>query len=157
MELLDLIHAWLLKELPGNRLRILTQESQIGKPAAKLAGTNIMIDGHQSWFICTECKEPLVIEALKTRENRCRIWSYNDFSLYAVHRPDGLPLKTSQSSARHLGLQQHFLLDTILEPLVALPSQKGIVAYTATVVRSSAEGSASLCGRTYAFRRHPFR
>ena len=50
MELLDLIHAWLLKELPGNRLRILTQESQIGKPAAKLAGTNIMIDGHQSWL-----------------------------------------------------------------------------------------------------------
>lgn len=45
---LDVIHAWLLEELPGNRLRILTQESQIGKPAAELAGTNVMIDGHQS-------------------------------------------------------------------------------------------------------------
>ncbi|WP_287333607.1 SRPBCC family protein [Prevotella sp.] len=47
---LDVIHAWLLEELPGNRLRILTQESQIGKPAAELAGTNVMIDGHQSWL-----------------------------------------------------------------------------------------------------------
>lgn len=47
---LDVIHAWLLEELPGNSLRILTQESQIGKPAAELAGTNVMIDGHQSWL-----------------------------------------------------------------------------------------------------------
>ena len=47
---LDVIHAWLLEELPGNRLRILTQESQIGKPAKDLAGTNITIDGHQSWL-----------------------------------------------------------------------------------------------------------
>lgn len=47
---LDVIHAWLLEELPGDRLRILTQESQIGVPAAKMAGTNIMIDGHQSWL-----------------------------------------------------------------------------------------------------------
>lgn len=49
-EPLDVIHAWLLEELPENRLRILTQESQIGKPEAELAGTNIMIDGHQSWL-----------------------------------------------------------------------------------------------------------
>ena len=34
----------------------------------------------------------VVREAFKTRGNRCRTWSYNDFSLYAVHRPDGLPL-----------------------------------------------------------------
>lgn len=47
---LDVIHAWLLEELPGNRLRILTQESQIGKPAADMAGTNTMIDGHQAWL-----------------------------------------------------------------------------------------------------------
>ena len=47
---LDVIHAWLLEELPDNRLRILTQESQIGKPVAELAGTNVMIDGHQSWL-----------------------------------------------------------------------------------------------------------
>ena len=47
---LDVIHAWLLEELPGNRFRILTQESQIGKPAAEMAGTNIMIDGHQNWL-----------------------------------------------------------------------------------------------------------
>ena len=47
---LDVIHAWLLEELPGERVRILTQESQKGKPAVQMAGTNIMIDGHQSWL-----------------------------------------------------------------------------------------------------------
>ena len=39
----------------------------------------------------SDCKM-VVREAFKTRVNRCRTWSYNDFSLYAVHRPDGLPL-----------------------------------------------------------------
>ena len=49
---LDVIHAWLwlLEELPANRFRILTQDRQIGNPAAELAGTSIMIDGHQSWL-----------------------------------------------------------------------------------------------------------
>lgn len=47
---LDVTHAWLIEELSGNRLRILTQESQIGKPAAAMAGTNTMIDGHQDWL-----------------------------------------------------------------------------------------------------------
>jgi hypothetical protein len=47
---LDVIHAWLIEELSGNRLRILTQESQIGRPAADMAGTNTMIDGHQAWL-----------------------------------------------------------------------------------------------------------
>ncbi len=48
---LDIVHAWLLEELSGNRLRILTQESQIGKPAAAMAGTSTMIDGHQAWLL----------------------------------------------------------------------------------------------------------
>ena len=39
----------------------------------------------------SDCKM-VVIEAFKTRGNRCRTWSYNDFSLYAVYRLDGLPL-----------------------------------------------------------------
>ena len=39
----------------------------------------------------SDCKM-VVTEAFKTRGNRCRTWSYNDFSLYAVYRPDGLPL-----------------------------------------------------------------
>ena len=39
----------------------------------------------------SDCKM-VVTEAFKTRENRCRTRSYNDFSLYAVYRPDGLPL-----------------------------------------------------------------
>lgn len=49
---LDVIHAWLIEDLPGNRVRILTQESQIGKPAKSLANQkpNPMINGHQDWL-----------------------------------------------------------------------------------------------------------
>ncbi|MFD8568802.1 hypothetical protein [Streptomyces sp. NPDC059639] len=35
-EKLDVLHAWLVEDLPGGRVRILTQVSQIGKPAADL-------------------------------------------------------------------------------------------------------------------------
>jgi hypothetical protein len=49
---LDVIHAWLIEDLPGGRVRILTQESQIGEPAKTLAKTkpNPMINGHQDWL-----------------------------------------------------------------------------------------------------------
>ena len=49
---LDVIHAWLLEDLSGGRVRVLTQESQIGKPAQQLAQTkpNPMINGHQDWL-----------------------------------------------------------------------------------------------------------
>lgn len=49
---LDVIHAWLIEDLSGGRVRILTQESQIGKPAKDLATTkpNPMINGHQDWL-----------------------------------------------------------------------------------------------------------
>ncbi len=49
---LDVHHAWLLEELSGGRLRILTQETQKGKPAAELAMAhpNPMITGHQDWL-----------------------------------------------------------------------------------------------------------
>ncbi|MFC0139158.1 SRPBCC domain-containing protein [Erwinia mallotivora] len=49
---LDVHHAWLLEDLPGNRVRILTQETQNGKPAQELASTrpNPMINGHQEWL-----------------------------------------------------------------------------------------------------------
>ncbi len=48
---LDVIHAWLFDDLPGNRVRILTQESQRGVPAQELARAvpNPMINGHQEW------------------------------------------------------------------------------------------------------------
>lgn len=51
-ERLDVIHAWLIEELPGNRVRILTQETQNGKPAIELAKTrpNPMLNGHQAWL-----------------------------------------------------------------------------------------------------------
>lgn len=49
---LDVHHAWLLEDLPGGRLRILTQETQIGKPAQELARTkpNPMLNTHQEWI-----------------------------------------------------------------------------------------------------------
>jgi hypothetical protein len=49
---LDVHHAWLIEELAGGRLRILTQETQKGKPAQALAETepNPMINGHDQWL-----------------------------------------------------------------------------------------------------------
>ena len=49
---LDVLHAWLLEDLPGGRVRILTQETQNGLPAKALAKTkpNPMINGHQEWL-----------------------------------------------------------------------------------------------------------
>ncbi|MFE6636611.1 SRPBCC domain-containing protein [Streptomyces tendae] len=51
-ERLDVLHAWLVEDLPGGRVRILTQESQIGRPAAALAEErpNPMLNGHQAWL-----------------------------------------------------------------------------------------------------------
>ena len=49
---LDVIHAWLIEDLAGGRVRILTQETQIGNPAKELAKAkpNPMINGHQDWL-----------------------------------------------------------------------------------------------------------
>ena len=49
---LDVHHAWLIEELSGGRVRILTQETQVGKPAQALAVAkpNPMINGHQDWL-----------------------------------------------------------------------------------------------------------
>ncbi|MBN3751369.1 SRPBCC domain-containing protein [Paraburkholderia sp. Tr-20389] len=49
---LDVHHAWLFEALPGERVRILTQETQNGEPAKVLARTrpNPMINGHQEWL-----------------------------------------------------------------------------------------------------------
>ena len=49
---LDVVHAWLIEDLPENRVRILTQESQIGKPARELheANPDPMNIGHQDWL-----------------------------------------------------------------------------------------------------------
>jgi len=51
-EAVEVYHAWLVEDLPNARVRILTQESQIGKPAAALAGKkpNMMLLGHQDWL-----------------------------------------------------------------------------------------------------------
>ncbi|WP_225828313.1 hypothetical protein [Streptomyces naphthomycinicus] len=46
-----MLHARLV-EAPGDRVRILTQETQIGRPAAELARQtpNPMLNGHQAWL-----------------------------------------------------------------------------------------------------------
>ncbi|WP_046727287.1 polyketide cyclase [Streptomyces humi] len=51
-ERLDVLHAWLVEDLDGGRVRILTQETQIGRPAADLAKQvpNPMLNGHQAWL-----------------------------------------------------------------------------------------------------------
>ncbi|MFJ9629835.1 SRPBCC domain-containing protein [Streptomyces sp. NPDC101175] len=49
---LDVLHAWLVEDLPGGRVRVLTQETQIGRPAVALASErpNPMLNGHQAWL-----------------------------------------------------------------------------------------------------------
>jgi hypothetical protein len=49
---LDVHHAWLVEDLPAGRVRVLTQETQKGKPAEDLARArpNPMINGHQDWL-----------------------------------------------------------------------------------------------------------
>jgi len=49
---LDVHHAWLLEDLSGGRVRILTQETQNGRPAIALATdpSHPMINGHQQWL-----------------------------------------------------------------------------------------------------------
>ncbi|WP_111496237.1 MULTISPECIES: SRPBCC domain-containing protein [Marinobacter] len=51
-ERLDVHHAWLLEDLPGGRVRVLTQETQVGQPAQELAATspNPMLNAHQEWL-----------------------------------------------------------------------------------------------------------
>lgn len=45
-------HAWLVEDVDHGRVRILTQESQTGKPAKDLANSkpNKMLLGHQDWL-----------------------------------------------------------------------------------------------------------
>lgn len=49
---LDVLHAWIIEDLPGNRVRVLTQESQIGQPAKDMAAArpNPMLNAHQDWI-----------------------------------------------------------------------------------------------------------
>ncbi|KAJ5714728.1 uncharacterized protein N7483_011909 [Penicillium malachiteum] len=48
---LNVYHAWIIEDVEWGVVRILTQESQIGKPAAQLATAkpNPMLLGHQNW------------------------------------------------------------------------------------------------------------
>ncbi|PSN70702.1 hypothetical protein BS50DRAFT_570225 [Corynespora cassiicola Philippines] len=51
-ERLEVYHAWLIEDLEDGRVRVLTQESQIGVPARQLAETrpDPMLNGHQQWL-----------------------------------------------------------------------------------------------------------
>jgi hypothetical protein len=46
------LHAWLIEDLPGGRVRVLTQESQIGEPAKQMANMkpNPLLNAHQDWL-----------------------------------------------------------------------------------------------------------
>ena len=46
------LHAWLLEDLPGGRVRVLTQESQIGELARQMAmmKPNPVLNAHQDWL-----------------------------------------------------------------------------------------------------------
>ncbi|OKH74622.1 polyketide cyclase [Mycobacterium sp. SWH-M5] len=48
---ISVYHAWLIEDLPGRRVRVLTQESQIGELAAQLATLrpSPMLVRHQDW------------------------------------------------------------------------------------------------------------
>lgn len=48
----DVYHAFVIEQLADGRVRLLTQESQIGQPAAELAqqSPNPMLNGHQAWL-----------------------------------------------------------------------------------------------------------
>lgn len=49
---INVYHAWIVEDLAWGVVRILTQESQIGKPAVELAATkpNPILNGHQNWL-----------------------------------------------------------------------------------------------------------
>ncbi|WP_101016439.1 polyketide cyclase [Helicobacter pylori] len=49
---LEAYHAWLVEKLDHNRVRILTQETQLGVPAKALAVSvpNAMLNSHQAWL-----------------------------------------------------------------------------------------------------------
>lgn len=51
-ETLDFYHGWIVEDLGDERVRILTQQSQIGGLAAKLAvqHPNVILNEHQSWL-----------------------------------------------------------------------------------------------------------
>lgn len=51
-EKISIYHAWIIEDLPGNRVRILTQESQIGGIFEDFAKRkpNPMLNGHQDWL-----------------------------------------------------------------------------------------------------------
>ncbi|ANZ61918.1 polyketide cyclase [Secundilactobacillus paracollinoides] len=48
----DVYHAFVIERFADGRIRLLTQESQVGKPAAELAAQtpNPMLNGHQAWL-----------------------------------------------------------------------------------------------------------
>ncbi|KAH9881889.1 hypothetical protein J1614_001060 [Plenodomus biglobosus] len=49
---LEVYHAWLVEDLEGQRVRVLTQESQIGGVFREWEGKrpNVMLLGHQDWL-----------------------------------------------------------------------------------------------------------
>ncbi|KAH0356522.1 hypothetical protein KCU81_g753, partial [Aureobasidium melanogenum] len=72
----DVYHAWVIEDLDHDRVRILTQESQIGKPAAELSTKkpNPMLNGHQDWL------DGLVKAAREGKQHRAELLALRLFS-----------------------------------------------------------------------------
>ncbi|MDQ0913081.1 hypothetical protein QFZ22_009066 [Streptomyces canus] len=51
-ERFDVLYAWPVEDLPGGRVRVPTQETRIGKPAAAPAQERPtpMLSGHRAWL-----------------------------------------------------------------------------------------------------------
>lgn len=50
---LDVLHAWIVEDITHGRVRILTQETQNGKPAQEVAAAlpDALLNGHQEWLV----------------------------------------------------------------------------------------------------------
>ncbi|KAI8942511.1 hypothetical protein NX059_000575 [Plenodomus lindquistii] len=68
----EVYHAWLVEDLQGQRVRVLTQESQIGSVFKEWEGKkpNVMLLGHQDWLdgLVSKAKGEIGEEGVKGRE-----------------------------------------------------------------------------------------
>jgi hypothetical protein len=73
-EAMEMYHAWLIKDLSNGRVRVLTQESQTGRPAEELAGMrpDVMLLGHQDRLNALVAKAR-VEEVVREETNPARV------------------------------------------------------------------------------------
>ena len=95
---------------------------KVCKRQKRFAGSNPALSAKRLQSDC----EMVVTEAFRIKGNRCRTWSYNDFSLYAVYRPDGLPLgSNSHQSVKFCYRNCYIKLDVAI--CVAVTANEGLI------------------------------